>query len=64
MTEAKPCPFCGGTNIPLGEGSTFRWVVMECVDCGGRCGAVRRPPGGAASDDYESAVAEWNRRTP
>ena len=38
--EPLPCPFCGGTDIIVMDGSTFRWVVATC-GCGAACGEVR-----------------------
>lgn len=51
--EAKPCPFCGGTDITTGELN----LVAKCVDCD-----TRGPwPGPGIDDD---ALAAWNRRAP
>jgi hypothetical protein len=52
--EIKPCPFCGGTNIHVREGSTFKWVQPECMDCGATSGEVRLK----AEDHY----VVWNTR--
>jgi hypothetical protein len=60
--ELLPCPFCGSVRIVALEGSTFRWVLAECAECGARCGEVR------AHDDYSLSNAElvkaWNVRAP
>jgi len=69
-TEQKPlpCPFCGCTNVILQQGSTFRWRVLECVDCGARCGEVRvQTIGDGSPSEWELKVAadaidEWNKR--
>lgn len=36
-----PCPFCGGENISMHEGATFRWVYIGCDDCWAQCGEYR-----------------------
>lgn len=60
--ELLPCPFCASNRIVALGGSTFRWVMAECADCGARCGEVR------AYDDYTLSNAElvkaWNTRAP
>ena len=66
--KIKPCPFCGEEGITVHEGSTFRWVVAECNECGATCGEVRMQTSGAGTRaewlaaSAESAIAEWNRR--
>jgi Lar family restriction alleviation protein len=68
MSELKPCPFCGGTNIETEQGSTFRWEVAYCIDCDAHAGEVRKD---TLNDDVDvaeqqaalDAVAEWNRRS-
>lgn len=32
----SPCPFCGSENVNVVEGSTSRWRVAECAECGAR----------------------------
>ena len=65
--QAKPCPFCGGTNIAPLEVS-HRWWVAECADCGAQCGEVRRQTMGEGTPvEWEAkarsdAIAEWGRR--
>lgn len=61
-----PCPFCGEKSITIREGSTFRWVQVECLACGATCGEVRghhntTEPGwkDRASQD---AIHDWNMR--
>lgn len=34
--EFLPCPFCSGTAIDVVEGTTSRWRVAECAECGAR----------------------------
>ena len=50
MTDLKPCPFCGSTNIRFAYYSDH-WVV--CEKCGGSSGMY-------PSD--EKAALMWNRR--
>lgn len=58
-----PCPFCGGADIQVREGTTFRWRVAECGECGAQSGEARFTHGNP--DATLAAVAtEWNRRTP
>lgn len=66
--DIKPCPFCGGEKITLMDGSTFRWVHMECKECGARSGETRRAR--VSADDYTElpektladAIEIWNER--
>ena len=55
-----PCPFCDSANLAAHEGTTFRWVVIQCNDCEASCGEVR------AYNDYTlanpDAIAAWNTR--
>lgn len=57
--QAKPCPFCGAGNIQVREGSTFRWVVAECGNCGAIGPEARRF---APAEDRERALVMWNER--
>ena len=65
---AIPCPFCGGTDISVREGSTFRWRIAACDDCGATCGEVRRQTlGNGTNEEWDrqaehDAVACWNTR--
>lgn len=64
----KSCPFCGEKSITIREGSTFRWLLAECLGCGATCGEVRiqNMGEGLPSDWREKAeqavVAAWNTR--
>ena len=64
----KPCPFCGGTNIEVVEGSTFRWRIARCLECGAQAGEIRIQTMGDGSKEeweakgYADAIAEWNTR--
>lgn len=69
MSEIKPCPFCGSTEIEVASGSTFRWKYAFCTGCGAQTDEVRID---TMSEDREAAEAkaredafkEWNRRVP
>ena len=50
-----PCPFCGSDSVSFREGSTFRWMQVECNECGASCGEVSVQTRGAGT------VAEWNK---
>ena len=69
MTEATlPCPFCGFDAIAIDEGSTFRWLHAECIQCGARCGEVRvQTMGEGTPAEWRAAgelaaLARWNKR--
>ena len=35
LPKLAPCPMCGGTKgYTLHDGSTYRWWVVQCADCG------------------------------
>lgn len=65
---ALPCPFCGGTNVSTLEGSTFRWRVAMCNECGATSGEVRKQTIGGGTDDewtkkaHVDAIVRWNER--
>ena len=54
--RVMPCPFCGSDSISFREGSTFRWMQMECDECGATCGEVRVQTLGPGT------VTEWNAK--
>lgn len=68
MSEPLPCPFCGHTGIEIFEGSTFRWMVAECIECGARCGEIRVQTLGEGNPKLWDAqarvdtLAAWNTR--
>ena len=63
-----PCPFCGETGVMTRVGSTFRWIVAECIACGATCGEVRVKTTGPGTPAerieaaYPDAIAAWNAR--
>lgn len=61
MTDALPCPFCGSTEgFYVEEGSTFRWRVISCRNCGEGT-EVRHKNN---SDEPDSYIADWNAAAP
>lgn len=64
LIERLPCPFCGSYESSIKEGSTFRWRVVECSDCGAQCGESRAKTIGEADTegDERAATNEWNMR--
>lgn len=75
--DPLPCPFCGGTEITTREGSTFRWRLAECEECGATSGEVRRQTIARESEKHlsvselnekwdadaaDAAIARWNER--
>lgn len=70
MTEQDtlPCPFCGTSGVTVREGSTFRWRIATCNECGAQCGEVRcQTLGQGTKEQWEAeatraAIAEWNSR--
>jgi Lar family restriction alleviation protein len=66
----KPCPFCGGTEIQVVDGSTVRWRLAQCQGCGAQAGDVRiQTAGDGRHSDWEAkatrlALDEWNKRAP
>lgn len=71
MTDITPlpCPFCGSTQINTEEGSTFRWMVAYCEECGAQSGEVRTQTiGEGTREEWQDrgradAIREWNKRT-
>ena len=68
VVHPKPCPFCKSVGIDILEGSTFRWMVGRCIECGATCGEVRVQTMGHGSPEEWRAAAEravmdaWNTR--
>ena len=65
-----PCPWCGGTNVGVEEGETFRWRFATCLECGVRAPDVRAQTlGDGTREEWEAdakkrALEEWNNRAP
>ena len=59
--ELLPCPFCGGTDVSVEEGSTFRWAVAICNNCDAAAPEARAIHGDKKKTQ-EAALTEWNRR--
>ena len=62
-----PCPFCGDSKPTVFEGSTFRWRVAVCNNCGAYAPEVRhdtlaedQKQAGIESD--AAAIVAWNTR--
>ncbi len=66
LPVTKPCPFCGGTKISIGDGTTFRWVVAECDECMARTGDIRINTMVARDEAIAEAmpdiIKEWDTR--
>lgn len=67
--DALPCPFCGGKKVSVEDGTTFRWRVAVCDNCGAQAEEVRidtlmpcRAAAEATARLY--AIAAWNTRAP
>ena len=57
-----PCPFCGVTGLCFADGSTYRWGIASCGNCGATAGETRReyPDKG---EWHKEAIEQWNQRT-
>ena len=61
--ELLPCPWCGAAQITIREGSTFRWRIVECAQCGAGPGEFRSDNRFDLTDDDRREAHEfWNRR--
>lgn len=58
----KPCPFCGQTKITYREGSTYRWLAVECENCGARGGEVYVSLTDDKAVAEQAALDAWNTR--
>ena len=63
--EPLPCPFCGDKTVTVRAGSSFRWRVVECLNCGATCGETRAKTIGEADNagDERRAIEAWNTRS-
>jgi Lar family restriction alleviation protein len=68
VPNAKPCPFCGDSNVTVFEGETYRWRVAICNSCGAQAPDVRYTIGEgqtrdqAYDDANKRAIDAWNER--
>ena len=68
LVRPLPCPFCGGENVAVHEGTSFRWRYAGCEECGASAGEVRiQTCGEGTHEEWESearnrAIEEWNTR--
>ena len=62
--DPLPCPFCGCETITVAEGSTFRWAIGICDNCGASCGEVRinTMQKGNEEEIRTAVIEEWNKR--
>lgn len=66
--EPLPCPFCGSKLFEVGEGSTFRWRVPSCGECGATSGEVRIDTLSDKTQEQKElecrqrAIEQWNTR--
>lgn len=63
MTEESaplPCPFCGSPHITTVMGSSYKYIVANCVDCGAQSGEVRAMQG--HEENRRRAIETWNKR--
>jgi len=59
-----PCPFCGCEGITVQQGSTFRWAIGVCDECGASCGEARVDTFKPYDEEevYLSVIEMWNKR--
>ena len=68
ILRPKPCPFCGSDNVDTREGSTFRWMLAECGECGATGPEIRVQTLGDGTPDawrynaQRDALIEWDKR--
>jgi len=66
VEELLRCPFCGGVNLSMEDGSRDeRFIYSRVVHCYG-CGTMGPDCGDYNPDIWireQSAIAAWNRRT-
>ena len=64
----RPCPWCGGTSVSVEEGSTFRWRILSCDNCGANTGEHRiQTMGSGGKEQWEAKcraemLEVWNKR--
>ena len=66
--ELLPCPFCGHVGLDFDDGSTFRWLLPSCSNCGATRGEVRiQTTGNGTPEDWRSeaerlGIEAWSTR--
>ena len=62
--ELKSCPFCGATNIAFYEGSTFRWMDVQCMECDAHIECRKSDTAKVAEDPVNTlrGIEVWNTR--
>ncbi len=61
----KPCPFCGGAEVTVRDGSTFRWIAARCEGCGAAGPEIKKSlfDNTPLAKQHEAAIQEWNKRS-
>jgi hypothetical protein len=68
MSEHRPCPFCGSTDVIIADGTTFRWLTTMCQACAAQGPEVRIQTTGDGNPVQWRAKAtkrawsEWDKR--
>ena len=65
--EPLPCPFCKKIGITVEQGSSFKWFLGRCNECGATCGEIRVESKDIPRDKFgdliaQKVIAEWNKR--
>ena len=73
MSELKPCPFCGGTNLRIGDSDKIDLLsiqfnepiaFVECMDCYAVAGLYKKHyKYYEDTTAKEEAIKKWNTRT-
>lgn len=53
MTELKPCPFCGGTLLVIGQTTYNDFYYVKCTECRAH---------GCEKREEAEALKAWNER--
>ncbi len=64
MTELKPCPFCGSTNLGFVAESYmgFDTIWIRCYGCGQAVKVDSNDYAGISDKAEARAIEAWNRR--
>jgi Lar family restriction alleviation protein len=61
--QPLPCPFCGSQHITTNVGSSYKWIVALCINCGAQSGEVRAILGiQYGPENRRRAIESWNER--